>query len=62
MYTPIRDHIMRILLFEFHKGNTAKSLKDTNENVVVNENTCRRWFSRFKIGDFILKDKSSTGC
>ncbi|VUZ57669.1 unnamed protein product, partial [Hymenolepis diminuta] len=57
-----KDHIRYILLFEFHKGNTAssaaKTLKNTYRNDIVNEKTCRRWFSpsRFKKDDFSLKD------
>ena len=49
MYTPTADHINHILLFEFHKGNTAnlaaKTLKYTYGNVAVNKKICRRWFS-----------------
>ncbi|VUZ48232.1 unnamed protein product [Hymenolepis diminuta] len=41
MYTPNKDHIRHILLYESHKGNTAssaaKTLKDTYRNDVVNE-------------------------
>ncbi|VUZ53011.1 unnamed protein product [Hymenolepis diminuta] len=63
MCTPNKDHIRHILLFLFHKGNTAssaaKTLKDTFGNDVVNEKTCRRRFSAgdFKKDDFGLKDK-----
>ncbi|KAM3187878.1 hypothetical protein ACTXT7_001375 [Hymenolepis weldensis] len=45
------------------RGNTAssaaKTLKDTYGNDVVNEKTCRRWFSAggFKNDDFSLKNK-----
>ncbi|KAM3171170.1 hypothetical protein ACTXT7_017160 [Hymenolepis weldensis] len=49
---------------EVPRGNTASSaaartLKDTYGNDVVNENTCRRWFSEsgFKKDDFSLKDE-----
>ena len=28
---------------------------------MVNERTCRRWFSRFKKGDFSLKDEPREG-
>lgn len=66
MYTPSKEHIRHVLLFEFHKGNTAssaaKTLKDTYGNDVVNEKTCRRWFSRFKKDDFSLKDEPRAGC
>ncbi|KAM3180545.1 hypothetical protein ACTXT7_016069 [Hymenolepis weldensis] len=42
MYTPNKEHIRHILLFEFHQGNTpsssaGKTLKDTYANDVVNE-------------------------
>ncbi|KAM3179438.1 hypothetical protein ACTXT7_000553 [Hymenolepis weldensis] len=49
------------------EGNTpssaaAKTLKDTYANDVVNEKTCRRWFSAggFKKDDFSLKDERRT--
>ncbi|VUZ44117.1 unnamed protein product [Hymenolepis diminuta] len=63
MYTPNNEHIRHIVLFEFHKGNTASSaantLKDAYANDVVNEKTCKRWFSAsdFKKDDFSLKDE-----
>ncbi|KAM3172467.1 hypothetical protein ACTXT7_014472 [Hymenolepis weldensis] len=40
----------------------AKTLKDTYANDVVNEKTCRRWFSAggFKKDDFSLKDERRT--
>ncbi|VUZ51824.1 unnamed protein product, partial [Hymenolepis diminuta] len=43
--------------------STAKTLKDTFGNDVVNEKTCRRWFSvgGFKKDDFSLKDESKAG-
>ncbi|KAM3173204.1 hypothetical protein ACTXT7_012972 [Hymenolepis weldensis] len=65
MYTPIKEHIRHILLFEFHKGNTtssvAKTLKDTYGNDFVNEKTCRRWSSAggFKKDAFSLKDRET---
>ncbi|VUZ43601.1 unnamed protein product [Hymenolepis diminuta] len=55
MYTQNKEHIRGILLFEFHQGNTARSaakaLNDTYGNDIVNEKTCRKWFSRFKRSD-----------
>ncbi|KAM3184548.1 hypothetical protein ACTXT7_008127 [Hymenolepis weldensis] len=55
MYTPNKEHM--------RKGKTssaaAKTLRDTYGNDVVNENTCRRWFSAggFKRDDSSLKDE-----
>ncbi|VUZ41817.1 unnamed protein product [Hymenolepis diminuta] len=66
MYTLNKEHIRHILLFQFHKGNTAssaaKTLKDTYGNDVMNEKTCRRWFSAggFKDDDSSLKDRRRT--
>ncbi|VUZ46292.1 unnamed protein product [Hymenolepis diminuta] len=68
MYTPNKDHIRYIVPFEFHQGNTtssiAKTLKDTYGNDIVDEKTCRRWFSAggFKKDDPSLKDESRAGC
>ncbi|VUZ46934.1 unnamed protein product, partial [Hymenolepis diminuta] len=68
IYTPNKDHIRHIPLFQFHRGNTASSaantLKDTYGNDVVSEKTCRRWFSAggFKKDDFSLKDEPRVGC
>ncbi|VUZ45615.1 unnamed protein product [Hymenolepis diminuta] len=68
MYTPHKEHIRHNLPFGFHKGNAAssatKTLKDTYGNDVVNEKTCRRWFSpsRFKKNGFSLKDEPRAGC
>ncbi|VUZ55832.1 unnamed protein product [Hymenolepis diminuta] len=68
MYTPNKEHIRHTLLFEFHNGNTAsssaKTLKHTYGNDVVNKRTGRRWFSpsRFKKDDFSLKDELRAGC
>ncbi|VUZ55766.1 unnamed protein product [Hymenolepis diminuta] len=66
MCTPNKEHIEHILLFEFHQGNTTSSavetLKDTYANDVVNEKTCKRWFSAggFKEDGFSLKDERRT--
>ncbi|VUZ42035.1 unnamed protein product [Hymenolepis diminuta] len=63
MYSPNKEHIRHILLFEFHQGNTtssvAKTLKGTYVNDVVKEKICKKWFSlsRFKRNDFSLKDE-----
>ena len=28
----------------------------------MNKRTCRRWFAKFRSGDFILEDEDRTGC
>ncbi|VUZ47292.1 unnamed protein product [Hymenolepis diminuta] len=45
-------------------SSAVKTFKDTFENDVVNEKTCKRWFSvgGFKKDDFSLKDGLRAGC
>ena len=65
MFAPSKDHIRNVLLYEFHKGVNArtatKSIQRVYGNDVVNERSCRRWFSRFRSGDFSLKDEPRKG-
>ena len=65
MYTPSKEYLRHVLLYEFQKGSTvssaAKSLQNTYGNNVISVKTCRRWFSRFKKNDFTLKDDQRCG-
>ncbi|VUZ40160.1 unnamed protein product [Hymenolepis diminuta] len=67
MYTPNKEHIRHIVLFEFHQENTAgsaaKTLKDTYGNDVGNEKICRSWFSPSPLekDDFNPKDEPRAG-
>ncbi|VUZ40301.1 unnamed protein product [Hymenolepis diminuta] len=68
MYTPNKEHIRYIVLFEFLRGNTtssaAKTLKNTLGSDAVNQKTCRRWFTAvaFKKNDFSLRNETRAGC
>ncbi|VUZ41773.1 unnamed protein product [Hymenolepis diminuta] len=66
MYTPYKEQIRHILVFQFHRGNktcsAAKAFKYTYGNDVMNEMTCRRWSPAFKKDDFSLKGESRAGC
>ncbi|XP_065665663.1 histone-lysine N-methyltransferase SETMAR-like [Hydra vulgaris] len=59
------EHFRHHLLFAFNRG--VKAAEATRENCAVYgegampESTARRWFSRFKNGNFDLKDGSHTG-
>ena len=65
MFIPTKEHIRHVLLYEFHKGvnasTAAKSIQNTYGNHTLNERSCRRWFSRFRSGDFNLKDEPKEG-
>ncbi|KAM3185002.1 hypothetical protein ACTXT7_007250 [Hymenolepis weldensis] len=53
-----------MLIYGNTPSSAATTLKDTYGNDVVNEKTCRRWFSSggFKKDDFSLKDGPRAGC
>ncbi|XP_029639658.1 histone-lysine N-methyltransferase SETMAR-like [Octopus sinensis] len=65
MFVPSKDQIRNVLLYEFHKGvnasAAARSIQSTYGDDIVNERSCRRWFSRFRIGDFTLKEEPKEG-
>ncbi|KAM3187405.1 hypothetical protein ACTXT7_002381 [Hymenolepis weldensis] len=67
------DHKRNSVFIEFHTAPIAlmkygklssKKLKEIYGNDVVNEKTCRRWFSAgdIKKDDFSLKDEPRAGC
>ncbi|KAM3173276.1 hypothetical protein ACTXT7_012830 [Hymenolepis weldensis] len=59
---PIYDCVIIIKIRQAQQQQ--KTLKDTYGSDVVNEKTCRRWFSAggLKKDDFNLKDEPRAGC
>ena len=53
------------MLSEFKNGNSAaetvRNIHSVYGEECVNERTCRRWFAKFRSGDFTLEDKDRTG-
>ena len=49
----------------FKKGNSAaeaaRNIHSVYGEECVNERTCRRWFAKFKGGEFTLEDEDRTG-
>ena len=59
-----KEHIPHVMLYEFKKGNSAsesaRSIQSVYGNVVVGEWMCRRWFEKFRKGNFSLNDEQRT--
>ena len=59
-----KEHFRHLLLFEFNRGATAAEAIRTICSVygedTIGERTARTWFSRFKSGNFDLKDVPHT--
>ncbi|XP_032688838.1 histone-lysine N-methyltransferase SETMAR-like [Odontomachus brunneus] len=63
--SEIRVHFRHFMLYEFRKGNTATSAKNNIYAVyrkgVLSARTCRKWFDRFRKGNFNLEDEPRAG-
>lgn len=59
------EHIRHILLFLFRKNQNGSEATREIQNVygegVLSESKCRRWFAKFRNGNFDLKDEPRSG-
>lgn len=60
-FVPNKEHSRTVLLFCFHLKKTAaesyRMLREAYGDYTPSQDTCERWFRRFKSGDFDLTDK-----
>ena len=61
----MRIHFRHLMLYEFQKGSSV-TIATKNICAVYGENalssrTCRKWFQRFRAGNFCLKDEERSG-
>lgn len=64
-FVPTKPFLRGILLHYFHRKTTAaeahRILVETYGDNALSEQTCRRWFQRFKGGDFDIEDEQHPG-
>ena len=63
--SEIRIHFRHLMLYESRKGSSV-TIATNNICAVYGENalssrTCRKWFHRFKAGNFCLQDEERSG-
>ncbi|XP_014768378.1 histone-lysine N-methyltransferase SETMAR-like [Octopus bimaculoides] len=60
-----KEHLKHIMLYNFKQGNSAaeatRNIHSVYGEVCLNERSCRRWFAKFKNGDFSLKERPRIG-
>ena len=61
----MRIHFRHLMLYEFQKGSSV-TIATRNICAVYGENafssrTCRKWFRRFRAGNFCLEDEERSG-
>lgn len=64
-FEPNKRHLREVLLFAFHSKKSAaearRMIVDTYGEASISERTCRKWFQRFKSGNFDVEDKERPG-
>lgn len=59
------EHFRHILLYYFRKGKKAaqvhKKICEVYGDNCITERTCQKWFTKFRSGDFSLKDEQRSG-
>lgn len=59
------EHFRHIMLYYFKKGKSAaktrKKICAVYGEDAVNERTCRKWFAKFRAGNFVLDDAPRSG-
>ena len=63
--SEMRIHFRHLMLYEFRKGSSV-TIATKNICAIYGENalssrTCRKWFQRFKAGNFCLEDEERSG-
>ena len=63
--SEIRIHFRHLMLYEFRRGSSV-TIATKNICAVYGENalsscTCRKWFQRFRVGNFCLEDEECSG-
>lgn len=64
-YVPTKRHFREVLLYQYISAKSAaegyRALVETYPEHAPSEKTCRKWFARYKSGDFDVDDKERPG-
>ena len=64
-FKPIKRHLRELLIYFFNlKKSTAEAhqlLVETYGKAAGSEISCRKWFQKFKNGEFDIEDKKRSG-
>lgn len=62
-FVPSKEHLRTALIFCCHLNKTAaesyRLLQEAYAEYAPSQDTCERWFRRFKNGDFDVSDKKT---
>ena len=65
VFNPNSRHLREVLIFCFHSKKTAaeahQMLSSTYAEAAFSKRTCRKWFQRFRGGDFDVEDRHGGG-
>ena len=59
-----KQHFRHLLFFAFHRGQKAEAARDISMiygEGVIGESTARKWFAKFKNGNFDINDTPRSG-
>ena len=59
------EHIRHVMLYEFKKGlkpaTATKNIQEIYGPNAISSSKCKRWFQKFRSGNYSLKDKDRPG-
>ena len=62
---PNKRHLRELFIYFFNlkkfAAETNRLLLETCGEAILSERSCRKWFQKFKNGEFVIEDKERSG-